>query len=69
MGLFYHQFFTVRDDAFIYPSEQYYIDVRDFAEASISALEIREAGGERFLITSGQSHSLPACQGGYLLLI
>lgn len=46
MGLFYHQFFTVRDDAFIYPSEQYYIDVRDFAEASISALEIREAGGE-----------------------
>ncbi|KAI0689152.1 NAD(P)-binding protein [Cerioporus squamosus] len=52
MGLFFQQFFTVRNEAYSYPPAQNYIDVRDLAEADIKALEIEAAGGERIIITS-----------------
>ena len=32
-GLFFQQFFTVRDAAYSYPAAQNYIDVRDIADA------------------------------------
>ncbi len=54
-GLFFQQFFTVRDEAYSYPAAQNYIDVRDLAQADIKALEVEAAGGERMIIASRTS--------------
>ncbi|RPD53812.1 NAD(P)-binding protein [Lentinus tigrinus ALCF2SS1-7] len=51
-GLFFQQFFTVRDAAYSYPPAQNYIDIRDVADAFIKALEVDAAGGERIIVTS-----------------
>ncbi|TFK79444.1 NAD(P)-binding protein [Polyporus arcularius HHB13444] len=51
-GLFFQQFFTVRDEAYSYPAAQNYIDVRDLAQADIKALEVEAAGGERIIVAS-----------------
>lgn len=56
-GLFFQQFFTVRDAAYSYPPAQNYIDVRDVADAFVKALEVDAAGGERIIIASRTSRA------------
>ena len=56
-GLFFQQFFTVRDAAYSYPAAQNYIDVRDIADAFVRALETPAAGGERIIVASRTSLS------------
>ena len=55
-GLFFQQFFTVRDAAYSYPAAQNYIDVRDIADAFVRALETPAAGGERIIVASRTFH-------------
>lgn len=57
--LWYQQVLLVNDPAQVIPAGMNYVDVRDVAEGHIRALEVEEAGGERFLITSRASLPLP----------
>lgn len=53
-GQFYRWLTTVREKGTLMQYAFDYIDVRDMAEAFVAALQVEEAGNERFIVDAGQ---------------